>query len=322
MNARRERKAAKAVGMSRPLTYSVLVHLALLGVLGFGLAWKIHVPKEQSVDIVQAHFIDADKLAAERKRREQEQLRIAEAKRQAELKQQRALKRAAAERKRKEEARKAAEAKKQAELAAKRKAAEARKQAELAAQRKAAEARKQAALAAKRKAAEARKQAALAAQRKAAEAKKQAELAAKRKAAEAKKQAALAAKRKAEAERKAAEAELRRQVAAEEAAQQKAAAEMAAQRAVVGYTRAIARQVEQSWLRPPGLPTGLNCDVRVTLIPSGAVMGVQIVRSSGNGAFDRSVIDAVHKASPLPVPADPAVFARMRVITFNFHPEN
>ena len=45
-------------------------------------------------------------------------------------------------------------------------------------------------------------------------------------------------------------------------------------------------------------------------------MQAEIRTSSGNVAFDRSVEDAVLRASPLPAPKDPALFDRHIVITF------
>jgi colicin import membrane protein len=44
--------------------------------------------------------------------------------------------------------------------------------------------------------------------------------------------------------------------------------------------------------------------VNLRLEPGGQVIpgSVKVVQSSGHGAFDQSVISAVYKASPLPVP--------------------
>jgi colicin import membrane protein len=60
--------------------------------------------------------------------------------------------------------------------------------------------------------------------------------------------------------------------------------------------------------------------VEVRLIPSGEVIDAQIVRSSGNPAFDRSVEAAVFKASPLPVPPDREVMEQFRSLRFEFKP--
>ena len=60
--------------------------------------------------------------------------------------------------------------------------------------------------------------------------------------------------------------------------------------------------------------------MKVRLIPGGDVVSVSVVRSSGDPVFDRSVETAVLKASPLPLPEDPALFKHFREINFNFDP--
>ena len=315
----------------RPFVYAVLVHAALLAVLMFSLDWEsIRPTKSNKPAPVQAVVIDGAKLDAEVKRKQEleaQKVRDAEAKR----KRIEAEKARAVEEKQKAEARKKAEAKKQVEA---RKKAEAEKQRKAEEKKKAeakkqAEAKKKAEADAKRKADEKKKAEA----KKQAEAKKKAEAEAKRKAeekkkAEAKKQAE--AKKKAEAEkqrkakeeaqRKAAEKEMQDRLAAEQehlATQRRSAM----QRMIDEYVLYIQEKVQRSWIRPPSSGGELSCTVEVRLIPSGEVIDAQIVRSSGNAAFDRSVEAAVFKASPLPVPPDPDVMEQFRTLRFEFKPE-
>ena len=57
-------------------------------------------------------------------------------------------------------------------------------------------------------------------------------------------------------------------------------------------------------------------------IPGGEVLEVQLVKSSGDPAFDRSAENAVRLAGRLPVPGDPAVFSNyFRQFKFLFRPE-
>jgi colicin import membrane protein len=86
------------------------------------------------------------------------------------------------------------------------------------------------------------------------------------------------------------------------------------------YGQYIKEKVQRSWIRPPGSSSALSCTVEVRLIPSGEVIDAQIVRSSGNPGFDRSVESAVFKASPLPVPPDPEVMEQFRSLRFEFKP--
>ena len=147
---------------------------------------------------------------------------------------------------------------------------------------------------------------------------KKAEAEARRKAeAEAKRKAEAEAKRKAEeAQRREAEQALQSQLAAEQAGIEAARV----QGVVAEYIGYIQERIERSWLRPPGSAAGLSCVVQVGLIPGGEVARVQIVRSSGDPVFDRSVETAVYKASPLPLPPDAALFKHFRDLRLIFKP--
>jgi colicin import membrane protein len=118
-----------------------------------------------------------------------------------------------------------------------------------------------------------------------------------------------------EAERKRIEQELQSEIEAEEAAARAAADESEINR----YIAAIRNRVHQSFTIVPGFD-GLSCTLRITLIPGGEVSNVEIVKSSGNPAFDRQAENAVRKAAPLPVPTDPRLFRQLRSIAFVFEP--
>ena len=301
----------------RPFVYAVLVHLMLLAVLIFSLDWAPSVkPTAASKPApVQAVVVDGAQLDAEVKR----QKRLDEQRqREAQEKLKRSEEQAkAAEQKRLQEEQRASELKRQQEDQV-RKQAEEKRKAEVAARKKA-EAEKQ------RKVEVAKKQREEEAQRKAdAEKKRQEEAKSK---AEAEKKRQEEAKRKAEAERKRQEDEARK--AAEQEMQARLAAEqdrMATQRRsamqsmINEYVLYIQEKVQRSWIRPPSSGAELSCTVEVRLIPSGEVIDAQIVRSSGNAAFDRSVEAAVFKASPLPVPPDPEVMEQFRSLRFEFKP--
>lgn len=82
------------------------------------------------------------------------------------------------------------------------------------------------------------------------------------------------------------------------------------------WAQALNEHIRQRWLRPPSLPSGLRCKVRIEILPNGEVVSVKIVQSSGNPAFDTSVENAVYKSSPLPLPVDPKAFVRVLEPTF------
>lgn len=88
------------------------------------------------------------------------------------------------------------------------------------------------------------------------------------------------------------------------------------------FTLAINRKIKSQWRRPPQVSGQLSTLMRITLIPGGEVTSVIVTKSSGNEAFDASVKDAVLRASPLPVPADAAVFRdNFRIFSLNYTTE-
>ncbi len=213
---------------------------------------------------------------------------------------------------------KAAEQRKQDEV---RKAREAR----LKEQRRQEELKKQQAAAAKKlkeqKAAEKKRLAALEAKRKQeAEAKRKeqerlAKLEQERKARE--KQAAL------QAEIARQEAEFQKQQEADRRARQAEARRQASLAEINKYRSLIKEEVTRHWNIPATAHDDLLCEVKVRLIPSGDVVDVQIIKSSGDAAFDRSVEKAVYRAAPLSVPPiESGLFNEFREVVFQFEPRN
>jgi colicin import membrane protein len=62
----------------------------------------------------------------------------------------------------------------------------------------------------------------------------------------------------------------------------------------------IQRTVVNYWSRPPSARNGMECELVVQLVPTGEVVSVTLLRSSGNSAFDASAINAVKKAGAFP----------------------
>lgn len=66
------------------------------------------------------------------------------------------------------------------------------------------------------------------------------------------------------------------------------------------YMSAIRDAVAANWSRPPSARNGMQVTLRIQLVPTGQVVNVSIVKSSGNNAFDRSAVAAVDKAEKFP----------------------
>lgn len=89
------------------------------------------------------------------------------------------------------------------------------------------------------------------------------------------------------------------------------------------YVAQIKREIVANWSRPPSARNGMQAVLKVFLAPTGEVMKVAIIESSGNEAFDRSAVLAVQKAQRFVVPADPRQFERnFREFSVLFRPED
>lgn len=74
------------------------------------------------------------------------------------------------------------------------------------------------------------------------------------------------------------------------------------------YTALILHTMRQNWIIPEGVNPSISCQLAIRLNADGTVISVTLLRSSGNAALDNSARLAVFKSSPLPVPADSALF--------------
>jgi len=93
-----------------------------------------------------------------------------------------------------------------------------------------------------------------------------------------------------------ARADLSHAMAQEEQVQATATAdEMAA-----SFAALIQQTVVNYWNRPPSARNGMEALLAIQLIPTGEVVSVTVLKSSGNTAFDRSAINAVEKAGSFP----------------------
>jgi colicin import membrane protein len=148
----------------------------------------------------------------------------------------------------------------------------------------------------------------------------------KRKEDEAKKAQQLEAKKKEEEKRKLEKEEAERKRLAQEQADLKAklAKERATAqaRAVDEYVRKIQNAVRRSIIEPPNLQGNPEVVFQVRVLPGGEILEdtLRMTRSSGNAAYDAAVERAIRKASPLPVPSDPALFESFRDLNLRIRP--
>lgn len=88
------------------------------------------------------------------------------------------------------------------------------------------------------------------------------------------------------------------------------------------YKALITNAIGAHWLVSANVNKNLMVELLIRLAPGGMVIDVQVVKSSGDLALDRSARAAVFKASPLPVPTDAEAFATFRQFILQAHPKD
>jgi colicin import membrane protein len=66
------------------------------------------------------------------------------------------------------------------------------------------------------------------------------------------------------------------------------------------YVALITEAIQTNWNRPPSARNNMEAELILQLVPTGEVVSVKVLRSSGNAAFDRSAENAVLKAERFP----------------------
>jgi colicin import membrane protein len=114
--------------------------------------------------------------------------------------------------------------------------------------------------------------------------------------------------------------------AATRAAQEAQTNQIASENLIVAeYAGIIRKIISQNWQIPPSARNGMSAVVRLQLVPTGEMVAVNIVQSSGDDVFDRSVLQAVERADRFPELQDleNSVFERnFRTFTLVFRPED
>ena len=87
----------------------------------------------------------------------------------------------------------------------------------------------------------------------------------------------------------------------------------------------IQASVINRWTRPPSARNGMLSILSIQLVPTGEVVGVSVLQSSGNTAFDRSAMTAVERTGRFPEVAkldDRTFEANFRRFQLIFKPED
>jgi TonB family protein len=61
------------------------------------------------------------------------------------------------------------------------------------------------------------------------------------------------------------------------------------------YAQKIISTIESAWMKPRNIPKDLVANLRLQILSSGRIIGVDLVKSSGNIRFDNSALQAVRR---------------------------
>jgi len=313
---------SRPIGLkSKSLFYAIVIHVAAGLLLVLNIDWPSHVvssPRSEPAP-VQASVVSESEIQKQmeaiKKKEQAEQRKQQEAQEKLEeiLKKKEAEEQRLAEIKERRE-----QEKKEAEALAEKKEQEREELAKLKEQQ--AEQRKREEAEAERKRREEAER-----ERKAEEERKRKEEAERKRREEAERE------REAEEERKRKEAEERRQKELAEKRERERQLQEQLERerlqrrvdnALTQYIPVIRQKVSRNWNRPGTVRDNIEAHVTVRLSQAGEVLSARIVKSSGNPVFDRSVENAVLKASPLPIPREQGVNEQFRTLRLKFKPED
>lgn len=94
---------------------------------------------------------------------------------------------------------------------------------------------------------------------------------------------------------------------------------------VMAYSAVIHDLVQQYWSRPPSARNGMVVVLRIRMVPTGDILDVEIVQSSGDFAFDRAAESAVLKVNRFTElqGMEPRLFDRnFRTFLLTFRPQD
>ncbi len=61
------------------------------------------------------------------------------------------------------------------------------------------------------------------------------------------------------------------------------------------YAQRIISTIEDAWMKPRNIPKDLVANLRLKIRPTGRIIGVELIKSSGNIRFDNSALQAVRR---------------------------
>ena len=89
-------------------------------------------------------------------------------------------------------------------------------------------------------------------------------------------------------------------------------------RIVADFRDRIRAKIRGNTRIPENLGGNPQARFEVSVLPTGEIVGVKLIKSSGNTAYDQAVERAIYKSSPLPIPPDKDAIAQFRKLDLKF----
>jgi colicin import membrane protein len=92
-------------------------------------------------------------------------------------------------------------------------------------------------------------------------------------------------------------------------------------RIVADFREKIRAKIRGNTRIPDNLTGNPQSRFEVNVLPTGEIVSVKLIKSSGNTAYDQAVERAIYKSSPLPTPTDKDAVAQFRKLDLKFQPK-
>src|SRR5690606_929285 len=85
------------------------------------------------------------------------------------------------------------------------------------------------------------------------------------------------------------------------------------------YMGQVTARINRAWIRPRSSigADRFECETKIEQDRNGRVLSVELRKCNGDGSWQRSLVAAIERASPLSAPPEPSVFTSTIVLSFN-----
>lgn len=92
----------------------------------------------------------------------------------------------------------------------------------------------------------------------------------------------------------------------------------------VAFDQAIKARAAEGWIRPHAVPNSIKVELRISMLPDGTITSVNVYKTSGDVAYDKSAVAAVQNIGRVTEAQEmkPDQMARYEVFNMSFAPDD